>query len=244
MVKRFLTMVIFLAATVGAAFGQSAEEIIRKMDDMQRFDTLYAEGEMITTDRFGEKRSTYRSWSRGSQDFLIEFTNIEEQGQKVLRVDDELYLFYPDAEDIIPMHGAALKQSLFGDVSYEDLTDGKDTLDKYDVRLIGSESIDGEDCWVIEMIAITRDVPYPKQIVKVGKDDYLLKEAEYYARSDRLLKTVEATDVMLFDDGRVLMTGMMMRDELRRGSNTTMRIIDVEMDPVLDDGLFSLRSLY
>jgi outer membrane lipoprotein-sorting protein len=122
--KQIFLIFIGLAVFIGASFAQSAEEIINKMDELQTFDTMYAEGTLITVDRFGEKRSTYKSWSRGSEDFLIEFTNIEEKGQKVLRVDEELYLFYPDAEDIIPMHGAALKQSMFGDISYEDITEG------------------------------------------------------------------------------------------------------------------------
>ena len=242
--KKLLILVITLTAVAVNAFSQTAEEIIQKMDELQTFDTMYSEGTMITEDRFGEKRSTYKAWSRGSQDFLIEFTNVEERGQKILRVDDELYLFYPDAEDIIPMHGAALKQSMFGDISYEDITEGRDTLDKYDVEMIGSEIVDSEDCWVIEMIATSRDVPYPKQVVKVGKKDYVLREAEYYARSGRLLKIVDVIKVETFGDGRLMITEMVMEDQLRRGSSTRMRIDKLEIDPRLDDDLFSLRSLY
>jgi outer membrane lipoprotein-sorting protein len=242
--KQIFLIFIGLAVFIGASFAQSAEEIINKMDELQTFDTMYAEGTLITVDRFGEKRSTYKSWSRGSEDFLIEFTNIEEKGQKVLRVDEELYLFYPDAEDIIPMHGAALKQSMFGDISYEDITEGSNTLDKYDVEMMGSEFVKGVDCWVIEMTATSRNVPYPKQVVKVGKDDYVLREAEYYARSGRLLKTVDVVESRIFGDGRIMLTEMVMEDQLRRGSSTTMRIDALEIDPVLDDDLFSLRSLY
>jgi outer membrane lipoprotein-sorting protein len=241
--KTILLLSCVTAMSVGA-FAQSAEAVIQKMDELQTFDTMYNEGTMITEDRFGEKRSTYKAWSRGSTDFLIEFTNVEERGQKILRVDDELYLFYPDAEDIIPMHGAALKQSMFGDISYEDITEGRNTLDKYDVEMIGSEMVDGEDCWVIEMIAISKDVPYPKQIVKVGKADYVLREAEYYARSGRILKIVDVTSIEIFNDGRMMVTGMVMEDQLRRGSSTSMTIEKIEVDPRLDDSLFSLRSLY
>lgn len=238
-------MTVLCITVVGATtFAQSAEDVVNKMDELQTFDTMYTEGTMITVDRFGEKRSTYKSWSRGSEDFLIEFTNIEERGQKVLRVDDELYLFYPDAEDIIPMHGSALKQSMFGDISYEDITEGSNTLDNYDVEMLGSESVKGVDCWVIEMTATSRNVPYPKQIVKVGKADYVLREAEYYARSGRLLKTVDVVESRVLDDGRIILTGMVMEDQLRRGSSTTMRIDALEIDPDLDDDLFSLRSLY
>ena len=231
-------------AAASSLFAQSAEDIIRKMDEMQTFETLYSEGTMISVDRFGEKRSTYNAWSRGSKDFLIEFTNVEERGQKLLRVEDELYLFYPDAEDIIPMHGAALKQSLFGDVSYEDITEGKNTLDKYNVSMKGSQNVDGVDCWVIEMIATSRDVPYPKQIIKVGKADNVLRAAEYYARSGRLLKIADVKSFRKFDDGRVLITEMELADQLRRGSSTRMRIDTLEINPELDGDVFSLRSLY
>lgn len=242
--KRILILLTCLTLMTAGVFAQSAEEVIQKMDELQTFETMYNEGTMITEDRFGEKRSTYKAWSKGSTDFLIEFTNVEERGQKILRVDDELYLFYPDAEDIIPMHGAALKQSMFGDISYEDLTEGRNTLDKYDVSMNGSEMVDGEDCWVIEMIATSKNVPYPKQIVKVGKADYVLREAEYYARSGRLLKVVDVTSIETFDDGRVMVSGMVLEDQLRRGSSTTMRIDKIEVDPALDNNLFSLRSLY
>lgn len=221
-----------------------AEKVIQKMDDIQRFDTLYSEGSLSTTDRFGKKESRYRAWSRGGESFLIEFTNAEEKGQKILRVDDELYLFYPDAEDIIPMHGSALKQSMFGDISYEDITKGRSILDKYKVEMIGGETVDAADCWVIGMTAKGRDVPYFRQVVKVGKDDYILRSAEYYARSGKLLKTLEVTDMQSFEDGRVLLTGMVLKDQLRRGSRTEMRLSKVEINPPLDDELFSLQSLY
>jgi len=242
--KRFLVLLTCLTALSGYASAQSAAEVIQKMDELQSFDTMYSEGTMITQDRFGEKRSTFRSWSRGAQDFLIEFTNVEERGQKILRRGDELFLFYPDAEEIIPMHGAALKQSMFGDISYEDITEGRNTLDKYDVTMMGSETVDGVDCWIIDMEATSRDVPYPRQLVKVGKADYVLRAAEYYARSGRILKTLEVEKIETFDSGKVMITEMLMEDQLRRGSSTRMLLDKLEVDPVLDDNLFSLRSLY
>lgn len=237
----FSSAIFFAAALLNA---QSAEDIVRKMDDMQTFESLYAEGTLINIDRFGEKISTYKSWSQGSKDFLIEFTNVEERGQKILRVDDELYLFYPEAEDIIPMHGAALKKSMFGDISYEDITEGRNTLSKYEVSMQGSEVVDGIDCWVIMMMAKSRHVPYAKQVIKVGKEDTVLREAEYYARSGRLLKIVNVVKVENFSGGRVLATELLLVDQLRRGSSTRMLIDNVEVEPQLERNLFSLQSLY
>ena len=108
----------------------------------------------------------------------------------------------------------------------------------------GSQNVNGVDCWVIEMIATSRDVPYPKQIIKVGKADNVLRAAEYYARSGRLLKIADVKSFREFDDGRVLITEMELADQLRRGSSTRMRIDTVEINPELDDDVFSLNSLY
>ena len=214
------------------------------MDELQRFDTMYSEGTMITTDRFGEKKSQFKSWSRGSSEFLIEFTNVEELGQKILRIKDELYLYYPDAEEIIPMHGSALKQSMFGDISYEDITEGKNTLDKYDVKLAGSDTVDNVECWVIDMHARSRNVPYPRKVLKVGKTDYVMREAEYYARSGRILKSLKVERIKTFDNGKSVITAMVLEDKLRHGSNTRLILEKLEISPVLDADLFTLRSLY
>lgn len=248
MIRKIIAVVPLILGIMPGLWGQSAEEIVQKMDEMQSFNTLYVEGSMVSTDRFGEKTSTFKSWSRNSEDFLIEFTNVEERGQKVLRVNkgrnDEIYLFYPDAEEIIPLSGAAMKQSMFGDVSYEDISEERKSLETYDVSMKGSELVGSVDCWIIEMVAISRNVPYPKKILKVGKADYILREAEYYARSGRLLKIVEIINFQKFDDGRVILTESKLIDQLRRQSSTRLLLTAVEPNPTLSDELFSLRSLY
>jgi len=92
----------------------TAEEIINTMDGMQTFDTSYSTGSIKTTDRFGVKESTFKAWSQGSSDSLIEFTSVAERGQKILRTKGSLYLFYPDDVELIRRQGAALRQSLLG----------------------------------------------------------------------------------------------------------------------------------
>ena len=240
----WLAMALFLTSIL-AVYGQTAESIVRKMDDMQSFNALYSEGEMISTDRFGVKKSSFRTWSRNkSREMLLEFTNVEERGQKILKIDSELYLFYPDAEDIIPMEGSALKQSMFGDVSYEDVADNYDTLDRYSARITGSINHNGADCWKIELIAKTRKVAYPKQVLVVGKDDLILRAAEYYAKSGRLLKTLNVLSHRIFPDGKVLLTEMELEDRIRRNSKTLMHITHIDPNPEVNDRLFSLQSLY
>ena len=73
-----------------AAFAQSAEQIVRRMEANQRFRTQEAEGSLVITDRFGSRTKTFRSYAEGQERMLLAFTNVEEKGQKILRLLEQL----------------------------------------------------------------------------------------------------------------------------------------------------------
>lgn len=233
----FLTM-IFIAFNLTA---QTANEIITRMDNAESFTTMMMDGEMISTDRFGDIRSTFTSWSR-DDDFLIEFTNIEELGQKVLRLENTIYLYDPDAEDVLRLKGAALKQSMFGDVSYEDMTEGSQTLDQYDATLLGSEIIDGTDCFIVELVAKVRDVAYYKQVLWIGKNDYVVRKIQYFSRQ-KLLKEMFVLDIQQIGQ-KFVITHMIIEDRIRQNAKTELIISNLQADIELDNRLFSVEGLY
>ncbi|QEN06891.1 outer membrane lipoprotein-sorting protein [Oceanispirochaeta crateris] len=222
---------------------QSAESIIQKMDELQSFDSLKSTGSLITKDRFGTKTVTFISWSEGSDSSLIEFTSAAEAGQKILRTSEELFLYFPDAEEVIRLQGAALRQSMMGsDISYEDMTDGKDTLDKYEVELLGEELVEGQNCYVIEMTAKSRRVPYPKQTVWVLKESFIPQKVEYFSKSGKLLKEMRVLEVMDMDD-KMIISRMVLEDKLKKNSSTEMILETIEVDVSLPSNFFSLDQL-
>ncbi len=244
MKNKTITIMILLSLIIPVSvIALTGEEIIRKADDMQTFETSEASGEMRIKDRFGVKVSTFNSWSRGAEESLIEFTSRAERGQKILRTEDELYLYFPDAEELIRMQGSMLRQSMLGsDVSYEDMTGGKDRVSQYDVELLGDESINGHDCYVVMMIANVRTVPYPKEKVWIDKESFIGWKAEYYTKSGRLLKEIEILKTEDFD-GRLVATETRISDKMKTDTETIMILHDLEIDITLDDELFSLEEL-
>jgi len=235
-----LSLLYFLPGLLSA---QSAEDIVKKMDQMQKFDTMKNQGSMTTKDRFGTKKIDFISWSKGSSDFLIEFTSASELGQKILRTRDELFLYYPDAEEVLRLQGAALRQSMMGtDISYEDMTEGNNTLDKYDVKLIREESVEGKSCFVIGMTAKTRNVPYQKQTMWVVKETLLPQQVQYFSKSGKLLKEMRVLDVIK-EKGKFVISRMILEDKLKKNSSTEMKLDSVETDLSLGDGFFSLDQL-
>lgn len=236
------TVLLMFAAT-GMVFALSAEDIIKKVEDNRVHETSKVEGRMIIEDRFGTRTTTFVSYSRGEEEMLIEFTSTREAGQKILRTDDEIYLYYPDAEEIIRMQGAALRQSVLGsDFSYEDMTGEKSLLDTYDVTMMGSESIDGHPCYTLELTAKSRDIAYPKEIIWVDKKLFVGRKVHKFSLSGKLLKemTVKEIDEI---EGDYVPTHIKMVDTMKKNSSTEFIIEEMEVDLRLDESIFSLEEL-
>lgn len=243
----FAITIVFLSliATppVAAQSNLTADEIVRRLEENRTYETSRAEVTMTINDRFGSRTSEMISWSRGSDEALIEFTSAAERGQKVLRTENEIYLYYPDAAELVRLQGSALRESMLGsDVSYEDLTGGKTLLDTYDVELVGRESIDGHDAYKIEMEATSRNVAYPRQTVWVDTEFFVARRSEQYALSGRLLKTVQVDRIEIIEGYPVPMVTVI-SDALKRNSSTTVVIDSLDIGVRVDDDLFSLQEL-
>lgn len=235
-----LLLLVFFPSNLSAV---SAEEIIQKMDELATFETSYSTGSIQTKDRFGTKTSTFNAWSQGESDSLIEFTSTAERGQKILRTKGSLYLFYPDAEELIRLQGAALRQSMLGsDISYEDMTEEKNTLDNYKAVLEGTEAFKDTMCYVITLTATTRSVAYPVQKLWIDTDYYLVWKAQYSTAQGRLLKEMEVLST-LEAGGRVIASETRIQDKMKRDSHTYMRLDSLEVNPVLDKKIFTLENL-
>ena len=243
MKKIIIQTLIVLCLLSSPLFGQTAESIIQRMEENTVHSTARITGTMIINDRFGEMVTTFISYSRGVDDTLIEFTSRDEAGQKILRTADEIYLYFPDAEEIIRLQGAALRDSVLGsDMSYEDLTGGKGLLDSYDITLKGSEMILGRSCYKLELKAKRRNVAYPKQIMWVDDQDFIYLKVEQYALSGRLLKEVYVEETQTIK-GKTLPVRTVISDKLKKKSSTVFIIDDMELDIDIPDKIFSFREL-
>jgi outer membrane lipoprotein-sorting protein len=239
---------MFLAAGLGLAAAVAipaltAEEILREMESNRVHRTEMAEGSMIITDRFGSRTKTFELYAEGADKMLIEFTNPEERGQKIMRLEGEIYLYFPDAEEIIRLQGSALKESVMGsDFSYEDMTGERELLDLYRPQLLDTVTEGGRRLYVLELWARQRGVAYPRQKIWVDADNLVLERAEYYALSNRLLKSLEVLEVVRVA-GKTVPSRMIMRDEMKKSSSTEFVVDTLEVDKPLPPGIFSLESL-
>ncbi|AEJ60477.1 outer membrane protein involved in lipoprotein sorting [Spirochaeta thermophila DSM 6578] len=236
------TLLVFLLAG-GLLSALTPEEILDRVEENQTFSTFRGEGKMVITDRFGTRTKTFRFYAKGEEQSLIEFTSIDEAGQKILRTEDEIYLYYPDAEELIRLQGAALRESVAGsDLSYEDLTGGKELKDKYRVSIEGEETANGRPCYVLVLEAKVKDVAYPRQKLWVDKELFVGWKAQYFALSGKVLKEVEVKEIEEIK-GHSIPVHYVFRDMLKRNSSTEFLISGIEVDIPLDERIFSLEEL-
>jgi outer membrane lipoprotein-sorting protein len=241
--KKLMLGLLIAAAVPTSLAAISAEEIIKKMEENTVVRTARTEGSLVVNDRFGTKTSSFLSFSRGADSMLIEFTSVEEEGMKILRTQDEIYLFYPDAEELIRMQGSALKESVMGsDMSYEDMTGGKSLLRSYSVALDGTEEIAGEPCYRVSMTAKNRNVPYYKQVMWIDSKLFIYRRIHKFSRSGKLLKEITARDIRKVS-GRVVPFHLVLKDTLKRNSSTEFFIKGIDIDIQLEPGIFSLEEL-
>ena len=240
--KRIIFILVILSLLT-SIYAITPEEIIRLMELNQVHDTAEATGKMVVTDRFGTRTSTFKSYSKGASDSLIEFTSIEEAGQKILRTKNEIYLFFPDAEELIRIQGAALRDSVLGsDFSYEDMTGDKGILDLYNVTLEGSENVEGEDCYKIRLEAKDKGVPYALEYMWVDKKLFIYRKVHRFSKSGKLLKEMFVSRIETIK-GKTIPMQMVMTDKLKKDSKTEFIIENLKIDIKLDSSLFSLEEL-
>ncbi len=231
------------AILTAASQALTADQIIDRLEANLVFDTVRSTGSMVVRDRFGERESTFVSWSRGEDTTLIEFTSAEERGMKILRTSDEIYLYYPDAAELIRLQGAALRDAVLGsDMSYEDMTGGKSMRKSYRPTLEGTEAVAGRPCYRVSLEATSRNVPYYRQTLWVDTEIFLFRRVHKFARSGTLLKEIEVEEIRTIA-GRNVATRMRLRDSLKRNSSTVFVLDAIEIDRPLPPKIFSLGEL-
>jgi outer membrane lipoprotein-sorting protein len=221
----------------------TAEEIIENVERNEINEAERIDGSMIISDRFGSRVKTFISYAAGEDKMLLEFTNPEERGQKILRLEDEIYLYFPEAEEVIHLQGSALKESVMGsDFSYEDMTGEGDLLDQYEVTLLGEEIIDGRKHYHLQLKAKKRGMAYPKQEAWIDAEYWVMTRANAFSLSGRLLKEMELGDIRVVA-GKYVPHYIIMRDAMKKKSSTEMRIEAIDLAADLPPDIFSLEEL-
>ncbi len=235
--------ILFSSLIVVTAAEMTAEEIINMRDDNEYFDTAEMEADMIIASgsRIITKTMVALSDRKNS---LVEFTNSQDRGTKFLKREDDLWMFFPDAEEIIKISGHMLNQGMMGsDFSYQDVMESDKLTDLYDFEVIREEELDGRLCYVLEGIAKEGiKVSYYRRVSWIDKERFIGLKEELYAQSGRILKETKVNKIEEIE-GRLIAVDSVMENMLRKNTYTQFIITRISFNPEIPEETFSLQNL-
>jgi outer membrane lipoprotein-sorting protein len=222
----------------------SAREVIERVDKNMSADSRIITSMMVIHNPRNTRTIGSKSWSLGEKKSYTEYLSPpREQGTKMLKLDDQLWIYSPSTDRIIQMSGHMLRQSVMGsDLSYEDMMEDPHLLNHYTAKIIGEEILEGTSCWVITLTANSPDVAYQTQKIWVEKERFIPLKKELYAKSGVLLKKMTLSDVVNIQ-GRWFPKKMVFKDVLKDGNGTEFIIEDISFNASIPEYIFSKASL-
>jgi len=129
------------------------------------------------------------------------------------------------------------------DYSNDDILKESSLVSDYTHKLIKSEKIDVNDCYVIELMPLENaDVVWGKIILWISKDEYISLKAEYYDEDLQLVKTHLAYTIKTFD-GRRLPSVMEIIPADEPGNKTVVTILNMKFNIAIEKDFFSQQNM-
>ena len=114
----------FAASAPGAqtANAPAALALLEAVDSAQQYSSISYTGAMEITQGSRVLKKEYRASARGSDHVLLEFTNPEDLGVRMLRLGPSIWMYFPSEGDTIRISGSLMRQGLMGsNLSYEEV---------------------------------------------------------------------------------------------------------------------------
>ena len=235
------TIIFSVFITVSA---QDADEILNRVEKNMSSDSRIFESTMTIHGARTSRTITSRTYSVGDKKSFTEYlTPPREQGTKMLKLENQLWIYSPSTDRTIQISGHMLRQSVMGsDLSYEDMMDDRKITEIYASEVTGTEAIEGRTTWILELSAKVSDVAYQKRKMWIDQERYVPLREELYARSGQLLKRTTLSEVKQISD-RWFPTKIIYKDQMKQGDGTEFNITSIKFNQPIPEYIFTKAAL-
>ncbi|MFO7723634.1 MAG: outer membrane lipoprotein-sorting protein [Bacteroidales bacterium] len=223
---------------------QDPDAIMKKVDQNMSSKNRIVESSMTVHSRRSSRTITSKTWAEGTKKSFTEYLSpASEKGTKMLKLENQLWIYNPSTDRTIQISGHMLRQSVMGsDLSYEDMMDDRKLTEVYTAKVIKTEKIGDRTTWQLDLTAKVPDIPYHSQKVWIDQERYVPLKQEMYAKSGQLLKRIELSDVKKVQ-GRWFPHTMVYKDILKQGRGTDFKITSIKFDQDIPAQIFTKGSL-
>lgn len=192
----------------------------------------------------GSRTIKAKTWTQSTERSFTEYlAPAREKGTKMLKLQKNLWTYYPKADRIVKIAGHMLRQSVMGsDLSYEDLMENQKLSETYDAVVETEATLSDRACWVLALTAKSSKTAYQKRKIWVDQERFLPLKEELFTSRGKLLKVMEMQEVFQVQ-GRWYPKKLWFKDALKQGKGTEIVIDSIDFDSTIPDSRFSKRAL-
>lgn len=237
-------LLLFLLLGMTTFAQPPAEEILKRVDDNMASENRIFESTMVIHGRRGSRTITSRTYSVGEKQSFTEYLSpAREQGTKMLKLENQLWIYSPSTDRIIQISGHMLRQSVMGsDLSYEDMMEDRKLTDVYTSNVIAEEMIGDRTVFLLELTARVSDVTYHSRKMWIDAERYIPLKEELYAKSGQMLKRTTLSDVQKIQ-GRWFPTKIVFKDMLKQGEGTEFKMTSIKFNQDIPEYIFTKAAL-
>lgn len=223
----------------------TAIEIIDKANDLMRGKSSQGAMTMTIIRPKWERTLSFKTWSKGTDYSLIYVTApAKEKGQVFLKRKKEMWNWVPSIERMIKIPPSMMMQSWMGsDMTNDDLVKESSIVEDYDHEIIGSETLEGYECYKIALIPHDdAAVVWGKIVSWISKKEYFTLKNEYYDEDGYLVNKETLSKIKNVGD-RVMPTYFEIVPVDKEGQKTTMEFNEIEFNVDLKESFFSIQNM-
>lgn len=245
------TQKLALAAEVGAGMPSAEEVLAAAFANQYEVDTT-ATIELVMRSNAGqERRRRFEAASKMIDERMHAIGRLVRpeylRGMTILQIEAEdrghdAFVYLPSLRKVRRITTSQRGDAFFGtDVTYEDLE--RRRIQDYGILSAQADEFAGEEVYAIRVRPL-RNSSYAEALFTISLLDYAILEARYFKRSSgeayRIMTSMRSG--MQSGDGHVLPTRLRV-ENLAKGTTTEVTFRDLKINPVIDDRIFSIRTL-
>ncbi len=226
-------------------FSQTAKEIVKKANENHLGKTSQGISKMIVVRPDWTREVEMKSWSKGTDYYLIYITKpARDRGKVFLKRKNELWNWIPSIGRMIKLPPSMMMQSWMGsDFTNDDLLKQSSIVEDYTHKITGEENINGYNCRIITLL------PKPDAAVVWGKikmwisqKHFMQMKAEFYDETLELVNTMIGYNVKKIGKRRLPMKMEMIPAD-KKGYKTILEYKKIIFDKPLNNRFFTKQNM-
>ncbi len=238
------TLLVFLLSLT-YLFAQDAKEIVRKANELIRSKGSFSQVRMKVIKPDWSRGMEMKVWALEPDYSLLLITKpAKNKGYVTLKRKKEVWNWIPTVHRVIKIPPSMMLQSWMGsDFTNDDLVRQSSIVEDYTHKIIGSEPLEGYDCYKIQLTPKPEaGVVWGKIITWISKKGYIQLKADYYDEDGMLIKSMLGSKVKKMD-GRTIPTYWEMIPVNKPGQKTVLEYLDIKFNVKHKPSFFSQQNM-